>query len=279
MEWLGHHFDATWRAEDPSLLLLMKSKPAMTLDRVLSRFGVASRSEAQQAIQRGRLKVNGRVVRDPAFWVHPGDDVVHLDGRRLKPATRRYLLFYKPKGVITSHGDPEGRKTVYEFFGDMDKWVFPVGRLDMDTSGLLLMTNDTEFADFVTHPESRVTKTYRVKTNGLMPDDVITALREGVEMKRGDWAHPLSVRRLEDRGKYTWLEIVLTEGKNREVRRMIESTGFKVLKLVRTAIGPLTLEGLEVGKWRKLTAAEVGALRNRRHSLRPQTGIPQTLSG
>jgi 23S rRNA pseudouridine2605 synthase len=242
----------------------MASKPAMTLDRVLSRFGVASRTEAQQAIQRGRLKVNGQVIRDPGFWVRPDEDAVHLDGRRLKPARKTYLLFYKPKGVITSHGDPERRKTVYEYLGDHGRWVFPVGRLDRDTSGLLLMTNDTEFADFVTSPESRVTKTYHVKTSGLMPDEVIARLRAGIEMKRGDWAHPLSVRRFEDRGKYTWLEIVLTEGKNREVRRMIEAAGFKTLKLVRTAIGPLTLEGLEVGKWREVTPREVSALRQLR---------------
>ncbi|HEV2499065.1 MAG TPA: pseudouridine synthase [Terriglobia bacterium] len=240
------------------------SKSAMTLDRVLSRFGVASRSEAQQAIRSGRLKVNGRVIRDPEFWVRPEQDAVHLDGRRLKPARKTCLLFYKPKGVITSHGDPGGRKTVYDCLGDTGQWLFPVGRLDKDTSGLLLITNDTEFADFITNPASGVPKTYRVKTSGLLPDDVIAKLQGGIEMKRGDWAHPLSVRRLEDRGKYTWLEIVLTEGKNREVRRMIEAVGFKVLKLVRTGIGPLTLVGIEVGKWRPLTQAEVSGLKRTR---------------
>lgn len=239
-------------------------KSAMTLDRVLSRFGVSSRSEAQQAIQRGRIKVNGKVARDPALWVRPDEDAIHLDGRRLKPARKTYLLFYKPKGVITSHGDPEGRKTVYDCLGDTGQWLFPVGRLDKDTSGLLLITNDTEFADFVTSPTSGVPKTYLVKANGILPDEVIARLQGGVEMKRGDSAHPLKVRRLEDRGKYTWLEIVLAEGKNREVRRMVEAVGFKVLKLVRTAIGPLTLAGLEVGKWRALAQAEVNSLRRNR---------------
>lgn len=240
------------------------AKSAMTLDRALSRFGVASRSEAQQAIQRGRVKVNGKVVRDPALWVRPETDAIHLDGQRLKPARKTYLLFYKPKGVITSHGDPEGRKTVYDCLGDTGQWLFPVGRLDKDTSGLLLITNDTEFADFITRPSSGVSKTYLVKTSGLLSDDMIAKLWGGVEMKRGDTAHPLSVRRVEDRGKYTWLEIVLTEGKNREVRRMIEAVGFKVLKLVRIGIGPLTLAGLEVGKWRVLTPAEVNELKRTR---------------
>ena len=244
----------------------------MTLDRVLSRLGWASRTAAREAIRAGRLKVNGRVVRDPECWVQPERDVVQLDGQRLKPARKIYLLFYKPKGVITSHGDPSGRKTVYDFLsslGEEGKWVAPVGRLDKDTSGLLLLTNDTEFAGFVTSPESHVPKTYLVKASGLVSDEIITGLNAGVEMKRGDFAKPSSVRRVEDRGKYTWLEVVLTEGKNREVRRMIETVGFKVLKLVRTRIGPLTLAGLEVGKWRELTRADVAAMRRRdRASLR-----------
>ena len=249
----------------------MKPKSAITLDRILSRFGLASRTEARNAILEGRLKVNGRVIRDPSVWVRPGEDAIHLDSQRLKAARPIALLYYKPKGVITSHGDPQGRPTVYQNLGDLGRWVFPVGRLDMDSYGLLLLTNDTALADFVTKPESGVPKTYRVKTNGLLPDETIARLEAGVRMERGDWARPLSVRRLEDRGKYTWLEVVLTEGKNREVRRMIEAVGFKVLKLVRTGIGGLTLEGLEVGGWRKLSPQEVAALRGcRRPRKRPE---------
>jgi pseudouridine synthase len=244
----------------------MKTKSTMTLDRVLSRFGLASRNEAREAIQAGRLKVNGRVVRDPECWVRPGRDTFHYDGKRLAQARKICLLFYKPKGVITSYGDPDGRKTVYDCLGDLKHWVAPVGRLDKDTSGLLLLTNDTQFADFVTNPESGVPKTYLAKLNGLMSDQTMARLTAGVEMKRGDFARPESVRRVEDRGKYTWLEIVLMEGKNREVRRMIEAVGFKVLKLVRTRIGPLTLGNLEVGKWRALSAAEIAALRSHRQA-------------
>jgi pseudouridine synthase len=239
----------------------MKSKPTITLDRVLSRLGLASRTAARHAILAGRLKVNGRVVRDPDQWVQPDRDSLQFDGQRLKPARKVYLLFYKPKGVITSHGDPGGRKTVYEYLGDMGKWVSPVGRLDKDTSGLLLLTNDTEFADYVTNPQSRVPKTYLVKISGILSEETVAKLDGGVQMKRGDRASPISVRRLEDRGKYTWLEVILAEGKNREVRRMIETVGFKVLKLVRTGLGPLTLAGLEIGKWRNLTPGEVAALR------------------
>ena len=238
----------------------MHTKSQMTLDRVLSRFGIASRTAAREAIRSGRMKVNGRMVRDPDVWVRPDRDVLHLDGRRLKPAPKRYLLFYKPKGVITSHGDPEGRPTIYEYLDGDDKWLAPVGRLDKDSSGLLLLTNDTEFAEFITNPESAIPRTYLVKTNALLSDEVIARLEAGVEMKRGDFARPLSVRRHEDRGRYTWLEVVLTEGKNREVRRMVEAVGFKVLKLVRTRLGPLTLEGLQVGKWRDLLPRELTIL-------------------
>jgi 23S rRNA pseudouridine2605 synthase len=239
----------------------VKSKSSITLDRVLSRMGHAPRSESREMITAGRLKVNGRIVRDPDVWVNPERDVFHFDGKRLTPARKIYLLFYKPKGVITSHGGPGERETIYAYLKDVKGWVSPVGRLDKDTSGLLLLTNDTEFAEFITSPESHVPKTYIAKLGGLMDDVTITKLAGGIEMKRGDYARPESVRRMEDRGKYTWLEIVLTEGKNREVRRMVEAVGFKVLKLVRTRIGRLTFEGLEVGKWRELTRAEIAAVR------------------
>jgi pseudouridine synthase len=251
----------------------MKSKSAMTLDRVLSRFGLASRSAAREAILAGRIKVNGRVVRDPDIWIRPDQDMLHLDGNRLRQARKIYVLFYKPKRVITSHGDPDARKTIYDYLDKALRWVSPVGRLDKDTSGLLILTNDTEFANFITDPASGVPKTYTAKLSGLVSDEIIVDLAHGVEMKRGDWAHPQSVRRLEDRGKYTWLEIVLTEGKNREVRRMIEAVGFKVLKLVRTRIGPCTLTGLQVGAWRHLHPKEISELKNGAMHLTPVTTV------
>lgn len=239
----------------------MRSKQAMTLDRVLSRYGLASRTAARRMIAEGRLKINGRITCDPGAWVNPDRDAVHLDGKRLRAARRVYALFYKPRGVITSHGDPGSRRTVYDYLDRSLRWVSPVGRLDSDTSGLLLLTNDTEFANLVADPASGVEKTYIAKLNGLMDDAQVAALAGGVRMKRGDWARPLSVHRLQDRGKYTWLEIVLKEGKNREVRRMIEAVHLKVLKLVRTRIGPWTLEGLEIGKYRVLSAAEIRRFR------------------
>src|SRR5207247_8867522 len=142
-------------------------KSTMTLDRVLSRFGLASRAEARSAILAGRLKVNGRRVQDPDLWVPPEQDVNHLDGERVQPPRKLYLALYKPKGVITSHGDPAGSRTVYCYLGENANWVVPVGALDKDSSGLLLLTNDTAFADRVTVPRSRLTKTCVVRINGI----------------------------------------------------------------------------------------------------------------
>jgi len=244
----------------------MKSKDSMTLDRVLSRLRLASRTLARQAIAAGRLKVNGSVVRDADRWVRLDTDIIHLDGKRLRHARKVYLLFCKPKGVITSHGDPSSRRTIYDYLDRNLPWVSPVGRLDKDSSGLLLLTNDTEFAHFVSDPASQVEKTYVVKLNGLIDEEGVITLARGVRLRRGDVARPVSVKRLEDRGKYSWLEIVLTEGKNREVRRMVEALGFMVLKLVRTRIGPWSLDRLEVGKYRELSSAEIGRFRQQQSS-------------
>jgi 23S rRNA pseudouridine2605 synthase len=247
----------------------MKTKTSMTLDRALSRCGIGSRNEARTMIAAGRMKVNGRVVRDPDLWVEPDKDALHFDGKRLRNVRRRYLLFYKPRGVITSHGDPGGRKTIYDFLDPAVAWVAPVGRLDQDTSGLLLLTNDTEFANFVTDPGSEVPKTYLVKTNAPISDETIAQLAAGITLKRGDRAQPQVVERLGEGESRNRLRIVLTEGKNREVRRMMEAVGLRVRKLVRTAIGPLTLEGLQLGEYRELSRDEIAALRKCRPRKKP----------
>jgi len=229
----------------------------MTLDRVLSRYGLSSRTNARDAIRAGNVKVNGRVVRDPELWIDLQTDTIHLNGKRVRQARRTYLIFYKPKGVLTSHGDRRERKTIYDCLDPKLPWVAPVGRLDKNTSGLLLLTNDTEFSSHVASPSSKVRKTYLVKANTLVSDDLVAVLGQGYKMKNGERVQPDTVRRLEDRGKYSRLEITLTEGKNREIHRLLESVGLKVLKLVRTKIGPCTLEGLQVGQWRELLKSEL----------------------
>ena len=230
-----------------------------TLDRVLSKLGICSRTESREWIEAGRLQVNGQAVRDPEHWVDLNRDRVALDGKPVRAEQKSYFLLYKPKGYLTSYTDPDGRKTVYDLLGPIDQWLFPVGRLDLDTSGLLLMTNDSEFAEHITSPEHHVAKTYLVKSSLLLSDDQLRQLREGIELKDG-LTRPAQVRRVRDSEKYTFLEITITEGRNRQVRRMIEALGAVVLKLVRVSIGPLRLGTLQIGAWRQLNPDEVRML-------------------
>jgi pseudouridine synthase len=234
-------------------------RPIKTLERVFSKAGVASRTDARSWIGAGRVRVNGRVVQNPDHWVDLERDRVTLDGKALRAAEKLYLLLYKPKGYLTTFRDPQGRPTVYDLIGDAGSWLSPVGRLDLDTSGLIVMTNDTEFAERVMNPDHKVPKTYQVKASTLLSDEQLEQLRRGVELADGP-TRPAQVTRLRDSGKYTHLEITITEGRNRQVRRMIEAVGSKVLKLVRTAIGPIRIGDLQIGKWRKLTEDEFVAL-------------------
>jgi pseudouridine synthase len=186
-------------------------------------------------------------------------DRVRLDGRPLVVRERIYVLLYKPTGYLTTYKDPQGRPTVYDLIEDVGTFVSPVGRLDLDTSGLLLMTNDNQFAERVTNPDSHVPKTYLVKASALLGEDQLQRLRDGIELLDGP-TRPAAVRRVRDSAKYTHFEITLTEGRNRQVRRMVEALDARVLKLVRVKIGPLSIGKLPIGKWRPLTPAEVRAV-------------------
>ncbi len=247
-----------------------------TLERVFSKAGLGSRTEARSWIGAGRVRVNGKVIQNPDYWVDPDHDRVTLDGKPLKQPPKVYLLLYKPKGYVTSHGDPEGRPTVYDLIKGAGTWLSPVGRLDMDTSGLLIMTNDTHFADHVTDPLHKVPKTYQIKAGTLLSDEQIGRLRAGVELNDGPTA-PAVVERLRDGPKHTFLEMTITEGRNRQVRRMLEAVDSKVTKLVRTAIGDVRIGDLEVGKWRKLTDDEVRQLEHPQGS-QPRKNIGQKKS-
>lgn len=231
-----------------------------TLDRVISRAGLGSRTDARKWIAAGSVSVNGKVIRSPDHWVDVKQDRVLLKGKPLKPAKRVYVLLYKPKGYITSYKDPQGRPTVYDLVQDVGQWVAPVGRLDQDTTGLLILTNDNDFADFLTDPEHHVPKTYLVKTSSRLDADAVQRLRDGIELDDGP-TRPATVMLLRESASASFLEITITEGRNRQVRRMIEAVGSRVRKLVRTGIGPVQIGTLEIGKWRELTAAEVTALR------------------
>jgi 23S rRNA pseudouridine2605 synthase len=240
-----------------------KARPPQTLktlDRVISRAGFGSRSDARKWIGAGRVSVNGKVVRTPDQWVDVKRDRVLLDGKPLRELKRVYILLYKPRGYITSYKDPQGRPTVYDLIRDAGQWVGPVGRLDQDTSGLLILTNDNDFADFLTDPEHHVPKTYLVKTSSKLDEAALQKLRDGVELDDGP-TRPAHVKLLRESASASFVEITLTEGRNRQVRRMIEWVGSRVRKLVRTSIGAIEIGDLEIGKWRELTTAEVAALR------------------
>ena len=235
-------------------------RPLKTLERVLSKAGLGSRTEARKWIAAGRVKVNGRVVRDADAWIDLERDRVVLDGKPLEKQAHVYLLLYKPTGYLTTYDDPEGRPTIYDLLPDRDRYLFPVGRLDLDTSGLLLLTNDTAFAERVTNPEFKVPKTYLVKASRYLSEDDLDRLRHGLELKDGP-TKPARVDRIREAGGKTVFEITITEGRNRQVRRMVEALDAKVLKLVRVAIGSLRIGDLEIGKARALSAEELRLLR------------------
>lgn len=232
------------------------NKPRATLDRVLSKAGIASRTTTREWIQQGRVKVNGRVVRNPDHWVESAKDTVHLDGLKVRDEKRVYVALNKPTGVVTSFGDNRSRPTVYDSLKELDRWVFPVGRLDMDTSGLLILTNDTEYGEALLSPDAKVRKTYYGKVSGVVRDDEYFRLAFGLEIGRDETTAPGIIREVRATEKYTWFELTITEGKNRQVRRMFETIGHPVLKLVRIRIGRLELGDIPVGKFRILTRKE-----------------------
>jgi 23S rRNA pseudouridine2605 synthase len=251
-----------------------KKRPLKTLERVLSKAGIGSRVEARSWIHAGRVKVNGALIRNPDHWVDMKRDRVQFDGKPLTARERIYLLLYKPTGYLTTYKDPQGRPTVYDLIADVGTFLSPVGRLDLDTSGLLLMTNDNQLAELVTNPQSHVAKTYLVKASMLLSDAQLDQLRDGIELTDGV-TRPAVVSRVRDSAKYTHFEITLTEGRNRQVRRMVEVLGARVLKLVRVRVGKIGIGTLPIGKWRLLTRSEVASLMgeeatrsamNRRHS-------------
>lgn len=207
-------------------------------------------------IRAGRVTVDGAVARDPARWVDFARAKILIDGHPVDvPRERTYLAFHKPAGCVTTRSDPEGRKTVYDLLGDIGAWVAPVGRLDLETSGLLLLTNDTVWADRITNPDSGIPKTYRVRARGGLTEDKIRLLREGVMLNDGKTL-PARVAISSANAKRTLLDLTITEGRNRQVRRMLSAVGSKVLALERVAIGPVTIGGIEAGHFRPLTPRE-----------------------
>lgn len=226
------------------------------LARALSKLGYCSRSRAAQWISQGRVRLNGTVRGDPQTPVEMGSDRIEVDGQAASPALKVYLVMNKPRGVVTTASDEKGRKTVYGYLSRDCPWVAPVGRLDRASEGLLLLTNDSEWAAQVAAPQTHLQKTYHVQVNTIVSEADLHKLTAARSTPQGQALRPKSAALLRRGEKNSWLEIVLDEGKNRQIRRMLAAMEIKVLRLVRVAIGPLDLGNLAKGSCRALRPSE-----------------------
>lgn len=234
--------------------------PRHGVARVLSKLGLCSRTVAAAWVREGRVQVNGRVVRDPEFPTRPGLDRVLVDGAAVEALSRVYLMLNKPRGLVTSARDEQGRDTVYRCFdGAGLPWLGPVGRLDKASEGLLLFSNDPQWAAGVVDPKSALLKTYHVQIDVVPDEALLGRLREGV-VEDGEYLGAVSVHPLRNGSRTAWLEVVLDEGRNRQIRRLLAAYGVGVLRLIRVAIGDLALGALAKGAWRVLQSDEVAAL-------------------
>lgn len=231
------------------------------LARALSKCGYCSRSKAVGLIRAGKVSLNGRVRRDPETPVHESRDQITVEGSLIEAATPAYLMMNKPRGVVTTASDEKGRDTVYSLLPAETPWVAPVGRLDKASEGLLLLTNDSEWAARITDPGSHLDKTYHVQIAAVAAKARLEELRKGIR-SQGETLAAKRVSLLREGEKNCWLEIVLDEGRNRQIRRMLAALNVEVLRLVRVKIGPLALGTLPKSAVRSLTAIEKTLLDN-----------------
>jgi 23S rRNA pseudouridine2605 synthase len=237
-----------------------KQQRSVGLARAISKMRYCSRSRAEDAIRAGRVRVNGTVRRNVEAPVHLGKDRVEIDGRQIEKAESIYLMLNKPRGVVTTASDERGRKTIYSFLqkykdGSLN-WVAPVGRLDKASEGLLLITNDSEWAAKIAAPETHVDKTYHVQIAGQATPAMMEKLQQGFKVKDGEFLRVKGASAVRSGERNCWLEIVLDEGRNRHIRRMFETIGVEVLRLIRVAIGALKLGDLPKGAIRTLSEQE-----------------------
>ena len=226
------------------------------LQKIIAEMGMASRRKAEEIIIEGRVTVNGKVA-GIGMKADPLRDHIKVDGKLLiKPEKKVYYAFNKPRGVMTSMSDPQGRPTVQEFFGGIKQRVFPVGRLDYDSEGLLLLTNDGDFAQAILHPSKKVPKTYLVKIKGVLEDEELERLRKGIKID-GKMTAPAKVKKLKKTESNSWIEMIISEGRKRQIRKMLERVGHQVIRLMRIRINGIEMGPLEPGTYRKLTMEEM----------------------
>lgn len=232
------------------------------LQKVLAQAGIASRRASEEIIVQGRVTVNGQVVTVLGYKVDPQHDVIAVDGQRLAASAVKpiYLILNKPKGVLSTTSDERGRQTVMDLV-DLNERVYPVGRLDYQSEGLILLTNDGELVEKLTHPRSHVEKEYHVLISGKPTGQTLARWRQGGLEVEGRPTARAVVERLTPEGDHTWLKIILTEGRKRQIRAVAQALGHQVLKLARVRIGPITLGHLKPGKWRHLNPVEVELLK------------------
>ncbi len=228
----------------------------VTVDRLLSKLGIASRSTSQEWILSGRVCINGRVVRDPATWVLWPKDSVSVDGQPIQDSAKRFILFHKPKGVVTTHSDEQGRKTIFDILPADLGYLHAVGRLDQATSGLLLLTNDSALSSYLTDPGHKVMRTYLVSVRGEFTEGQAKEATVGV-VEDGERLQCHSVKIQKSSGRESHLEVVLTQGKNREIRRLFMVLRHEVTRLRRIQYGPFKLEDLPSGAWREISIKDV----------------------
>ena len=243
------------------------------LARALSKLGYCSRSRATELICAGRVRLNGAIRRDPETPVYLDRDHVEVDHRIVGAEAKVYLMLNKPRGVVTTASDEKGRDTIYSCLSAGLPWVAPVGRLDKASEGLLLLTNDSEWAARISDPETHLDKTYHVQVGAMIDETPLTAMTTGVRAGNGEVLRAKQARMLRSGQKNTWLEIVLDEGKNRQIRRMLEVSDIEVLRLVRVAIGPLVLGKLAKGNCRTLSSEEKRSLDRAMNTLRTRPVI------
>jgi 23S rRNA pseudouridine2605 synthase len=232
-------------------------RPGAGLARALSKLGFCSRTRAKALVLDGRVQVKGNVCREPGAPVDPERDRIQVDGCRLDGAVKIYLMLNKPRGLVTTAADEKGRGTIYSCLAEVDlPWLAPVGRLDKASEGLLLLTNDTKWAARILAPETHLAKTYHVQVDCLVDETLRQRLLDGVGTDQGNFLAARKVRVLRQGQRNSWIEVLLEEGKNRHIRRLLEALGVNVLRLVRVAIGPLRLGKLAKGEFRHLTDEE-----------------------